>query len=567
MADCSGAADPCGPGPRMGRARSGRAEAPSLGPAAGPGRAPDGCSRASPRPPDPGGGVWRSPIRMMEAPRLVFALHAHLPDVRWPDVQDPWPVDWFFEALRDAYIPLTEVFEGWARDGLPVSVVLSVSPTLLSMLQDSDLVEAFVRRQTNLQRLAEALGDRILMEGWDSCLKRFEAWDRDLSTRWLALNDAGVLDLHTTAATHGLLPLLNAIDPRLAMGQVRSGLREFEARMGRPASGFWLPECAFGPELEPILTDCRVPAFFVDVHGATGARFGTGSPIQCPTGPVAFPRDPGCALRVWSPDFGFPSRPMYRDFHLDSSDRISNALRARFNLPADRRPLGFKRHRVTDRHRDDKLPYDPQAASRQVDRDAGLFLEAARQDAQQFEVSWGRPWVGSAPFDAELFGHWWFEGVQWLDLTVRRGARAGFKFASTSDILRSGLPVEVRSPRTSSWGRGGHHQTWLSSPNAWVQDEVERVGRSLLAWTDQARLEAARPDPMGDALAEAAMLVQASDWPFLMVGDAFPDHAKERVRRAIDRFEGTLAGRYPPQLSTFRSITWTDFCDISSRVG
>ena len=478
----------------------------------------------------------------------VFGLHAHLPEVRDPEVEAPWPLDWVFEAVRDAYVPLLTVFEGWARDGLDASVAWSVSPPLLSMLQDPDVQRAFVRRQEGSVRLAERLGHTELAQDWKARLRRFERWDGDLIQVFRRLSQAGVLELQTTAASHGILPLLASMDLRLAAAQIRIGLAEFRARIGHRPAGLWLPECAWSPELEPILAAEAVPVFFVEAHAASEAVFGTGAPMQCPSGPVAFPRDPKAALRVWSPDFGFPTRPAYRDFHSDGSDQVGEWLRVDCGLPPDRRPLGLKVWRVTDRTGGPKRPYVVADAHRQVDRDVRSFVDGAAADAEAFRAHTGRIPASSAPFDAELFGHWWYEGPRWLDRVVRAGLAAGFAVRGPAGVVRSGAPVEVRVPEPSSWGRGGFFQTWIGAENAWVQGLVEACSRRLLRWAKHADPD----DPAASSRVEAILDLQASDWPFLMRGEPFREHAAEQVRRAATRFHRRMAGEVPARPPRFR---------------
>lgn len=485
---------------------------------------------------------------------LVLALHAHLPDVRDRAVEAPWTEDWFFEALRDVYLPLWRLGDGWMRDGLPVSMVLSLSPPLLALLQDRRLGHVFVERTEAGIRLAEHLGHAGLGARWRQALQTYEAVQGDLVRACVDLFDAGVYEPFTSAATHGLLPLLHSVDARLARAQIRVGLREFEGRTGRRPVGLWLPECSFDPALAAELGRARVPSFFVEAHGAEGARMGTAAPIQCPEGPVAFPRDPSSALQVWSPDGGFPGHPAYRDFHSDGSDRVDRSLRRRFGLPGDDRPLGLKFWAVTGRT--EKAPYEPEVAHRQVVRDARRFVQDRLHMGRAHSEATGWPLVVGAPFDAELFGHWWSEGAAWLDQVVRESVAGGLRVQGPGAVIRSGLPMEVRRPRVSTWGQGGHLQTWLGRSNAWVQDEVARIGRAMIrAAADADGADGERLD----AMAESTLRVQASDWPFLMGGGAFAEHAAQRVRREAERFERLRRGEPPFDRSALTTVSWRDF--------
>ncbi len=485
---------------------------------------------------------------------VVLHLHAHLPDVRRPD---DWAEDWFHQAVVETYLPLIERAESWLRDGIEARVGVSVSPPLAAMLSDPELVRRTDRRLEALIRLSRGLVSdatfgktlRHLGETLEHRQHRFRSHGLCLTEALKRLEEAGLLELGTSGASHGLFPLLWSLDPGLVRSQLRVAMRRHRRLFGRDPTGFWLPECAYGEALDGALWEEGVSHFFVEAHAAEGAAFGTYSPLLCSSGAVAFPRDPECAIRVWGPEVGYPGDVRYREFHRDLGRELMPSRLEDAGLPGDGRPLGLKVHRVTDRRMAarDKRIYDPVEGQRAAEEHAEDFVQMLSVRARSFRERTGRPAVITAPFDAELFGHWWFEGPLFLDRVVRRLARhRSLVLASAADVIATRPPLEQRSPRASTWGRGGHSGTWLNPSNHWVQDEVADAARRL---RDAIRRSDSNPDieRLLDAMTQELLGMTASDWPFLMTGGAFADYAERRVQAHVEAFSRLEAGLIAPE--------------------
>jgi 1,4-alpha-glucan branching enzyme len=512
----------------------------------------------------------------MTAPEgvLVVHLHAHLPDVRAPG---DWAEDWYFGAVFDAYLPLLEVVEGWLRDGVAARVSLSVSPPLVAMMEDVDLAARCAARLRGLRTLAvdRARRGASPAEPWyffgevaERRLHRFERrYDRDLLSALRRLESSSVLELGTSSASHAYLPFLAAIDPALVDAQVGVGVRRHTRCFGRAPTGFWLPECAYAAGLDARLARAGIGHFFVDAHAARGAVFGTAAPLLTPAGLVALPRDVECAVRVWSPDHGYPTDPRYREFHRDIGRELDADALARADLPSDGRPLGIKIHRITDRGLDAraKQPYEPIEGQRAAEEHADDFVRALAARAGAFRAETGRSAVIVAPYDAELFGHWWFEGPMFLDRLARTLAVSrSLQLWSGADVVRARPRLERREPAETSWGRGGFASTWLTPRNHWVQDRIADVSRRMLraarrhAQSGTSALE----DAWLNAMAEATLGIAASDWPFLMTAGTFSDYAERTVEASFRKFEAAERGLMaraaaPPACAP--DVTWQLF--------
>jgi 1,4-alpha-glucan branching enzyme len=485
-------------------------------------------------------------------------LHAHLPYVRDPDDENGLAEDWFFEAVTETYIPLLAMAEGWHRDGLPARLTVSLSPPLLEMLRDELLVTRYVDRTRALLELADsevrrtasderfrstALMNRARLA---DAIDRFEHWySRDLTAAFAELQDRGVLELVTSCATHAFLP---GFGETYAAAQIALGARCYEHHLGRRSPGMWLPECGFVPGIDRLLAREAINYFLVDAHALDLAdprpALGIYAPIICPSGVAAFARDPESSAQVWSAEVGYPGDPRYREFYRDIGHDLDSDTIARFLLPDGvRRNVGLKYHRVTGRDvpLHDKEPYHRGWALDAANDHAEHFVQARAHRIDEVRTATGRAPVIVAPYDAELFGHWWFEGPEFLDLVVRKScAQSAYRLSTPSDVLESGLEFQIGMPAASSWGAYGHSHTWLNSDNEWIWPHVHHAAREM------SRIAREHASAEGlvlrglNQLARDLLLASASDWPFMISMGTTVAYAESRVRRHINRFTQLL---------------------------
>src|SRR5262245_44183803 len=304
---------------------------------------------------------------------LALVLHAHLPFVRHPEHEHFVEEEWFFEAITETYIPLLRMMQRLVDDFVPFKITMSITPTLCAMLQDQLLRERYVHhlellidltaRERKRNRTDPQLRDlaEFYIGLFSETRHHFvDEWKCDLLSVFRELLETSALEIIASAATHGLLPILQQQSPRAAGAQVLIGRDLYVKVFGEEATGFWLPECGYAPGLESILQEANLRWFVVDAHGLL---FGTPRPRRCiyapcdtPAGPAAFARDPDVSRRVWSAHEGYPGNPAYRDFYRDIG----------FDLPIEdlgpiahetRKFSGVKYHRITGRG-DEKQLYD-----------------------------------------------------------------------------------------------------------------------------------------------------------------------------------------------------------------
>lgn len=474
-------------------------------------------------------------------------LHAHLPFVRHPEHEKFLEESWLFEAITESYLPLLQVMNRWHDDGMEARLTMTLSPTLCAMLRDELLQDRYTRHLDSLIELADKETHRT---HWDAVfqelawmyLKRFtearetyRACHRDLVGAFRRLQDFGKLEIITTAATHGLLPLM-ANHPPAVRAQILVARDHYRECFGCDPRGIWLPECAYFDGVETILQEANIRWFVVDSHGLLHAhprpRYGVFAPIFTPNGIAVFGRDLETSRQVWSRTEGYPGDARYRDFYRDIGfDLDFDYVKPYLPSPEHRGFTGIKYHRITG-GKPEKQVYERAAALKVADAHADHFLKARMEQIQQLSGILDRPPLILAPYDAELFGHWWYEGPEFLDLFVRKAYydQKVFELITPEQYLRRQPTNQIATPSPSSWGEEGYWRVWLNEKNEWIyphqQIAQERMTELVKKFS--------KPDALTTrALKQAGrelLLAQASDWPFILRTNTSPDYAKKRVK-------------------------------------
>ena len=486
---------------------------------------------------------------------LSIILHAHLPYVRHPEHESFFEENWLFEAMTECYIPLINVFDRLDKDHVNYHLTLSLSPTLISMLRDDllqtryqyhlnkqiELAEKEIvrtRHQPKFQKLA-----RLYRRFFLNTQNTYKHYQGDLLLAFKKHYAAGHLELITTAATHGFLPLLN-ISETAVRNQINVGLETFRSNMGFSPSGFWLPECGYYPGLEMILENAGVKYFFTDTHGVLDAsehpENGVYAPLDCGNGVMAFARDPESSHQVWSAEEGYPGDVNYREYYSDIGFDLDLDYIAPYILGDENRiNTGIKYYRITGEGLD-KESYDPKKAQQKVEQDAQDFINKRQQQIDQLSVDMDIQPIIIAPYDAELFGHWWFEGPCWLETVLRLASEKNNNFDTLScgDYLKRQTSHQVAIPAASTWGQEGYSSYWVNEENDWIYpflhkatEEMEQLALDFRGVTVSKLQERA----LNQAV-RTLLLTQASDWPFIMKSGTTTEYVSKRITDHLARF-------------------------------
>ncbi len=482
---------------------------------------------------------------------LVFVLHGHLPYARR---QGQWPhgEEWIHEAASTTYIPLLIALTDMAERGVPFRLTIGLTPILMEQLSDAAVIanlETYL-----LDRLRRAESDRIRFahegfarearvammyaEHFDRALEAFQTrFNRNIVAGFAALQRSGHVELMVSAATHGYLPLLGRASSIAA--QLQIGIDTYERHVGTKPTSIWLPECAYRPAqgglpgIETFLAAQGLNLFFTEAESleeAPLARGDAGRPTTFRPYHIASSRvsvvgrNARVREQVWSRYEGYPGDRDYREFHRKDAES------------------GLWYWRITGEGVDlgEKDLYEPAWAATKVEAHAHHFVSVVEDEAAKWGATSAIPGLISAAYDAELFGHWWFEGVQWLARVLELAASGNHPTITTATAggyVSTYPATEAITLPPSSWGRYRTDYTWNNAKTAWmwpVVHERERRMEMLVARYPRAR------GSLRATLAQAGrelLLLESSDWPFLVTTGQADEYATRRFNAHVKRFD------------------------------
>ncbi|HTL48835.1 MAG TPA: 1,4-alpha-glucan branching protein domain-containing protein [Verrucomicrobiae bacterium] len=489
----------------------------------------------------------------MEKGLLSIILHAHLPFVRHPEHEYFLEENWFYEAITETYVPLINMFEGLEKDRVACRITMSLTPTLISMLRDGLLQDRYVRHIDKLIELAnkEVERTRFQPEFNETALHYYwhftqaretfvNRYGRDLTTAFKKFQDAGLLEIITCSATHAFLPL-NHRTGASVRAQISTAVRQYEDVMGRRPAGIWLPECGYYPGVDSFLKEEGIRYFLVDTHGLLYAsprpKYGIFAPVYCPSGVAAFGRDVESSKQVWSAIEGYPGDADYREFYRDIGfDLDYDYIKPYISPDGLRVNTGIKYYRITGSNH--KQPYVRSRAVEKAASHAGNFMYNREKQVEYLFEFLGRKPVIVAPYDAELYGHWWYEGPEFLNFLIRKVAfdQKTVRLATPSDYLREYPVNQVSTPSTSSWGYKGYAETWLNDTNGWIYKHLHKAALRMSELANRFKDQ----DPLKQRALNQAVrelfLAQSSDWAFIMHTGTMVPYAEKRTKDHILNF-------------------------------
>jgi 1,4-alpha-glucan branching enzyme len=491
---------------------------------------------------------------------LVVVLHGHLPYVHHPEHRLFLEEDWYFEAMADCYLPLLRMLDGWRDDGVEAQITMGLSPTLLSMMA-TPLLQQRLRRalgarcslaQRALRSVSEDAPQRralwAALHHAECALQQLDHHHDDIPAAFAAHHRAGRVELMTCGASHGVAPVL--LDEGSIRAQVQMAIRTHERILQCAPRGMWLPECGVHPiALEEMARAGLVYTCSEDralLLASPPSVCGVHRPVWTPSGVAVFARDPHSAKEVWSATEGYPGdfryREFYRDLGYDAADHQLDDVHKQGT--GARKNCGVKLHRITGAglSLDQKDWYDPDAAAHAVRAHAEHFVGRRLADVAAIHEELGVAPCITAAFDAELFGHWWFEGPMFLDEVMRRLATSSLRARSTIAYLANEPRHQLTHPAVSSWGDGGGLRVWVNEDNDWLWFPLHQLRMEL---GDAARTHGAAVAGSWQwrALRQATrevMLAQSSDWPFIIAMGTQVGYAVRRPMEHVARAQRLL---------------------------
>lgn len=521
---------------------------------------------------------------------FTFVLHSHLPYARkagrWPHGEE-----WLHEAAMETYIPLLETLYDLRADGVPFRITIGITPILAEQLADEDVKDHFdqylddriqaAKEDIELFSQEEPVNEQlVVLANWyvgvfERVKTAFDSrFQRDILGAFKQLQDEGLIEITTCAATHGYLPLMG--NDSTINAQLRTGIRSYERFFNRKPTGIWLPECAYRPAyvtetgrkrpgIEHFLGENGLKVFFSETHTITG-----GQPVGVAGGDIIGPygvikrryvipasksinipersattfqpyyvfdttdypelnysgvsvigRNNSVGQQVWSAEWGYPGDFDYREFHRKAGSS------------------GIQYWRITGAGIDlgHKDLYHPDWAEYKIDQHAEHFAHLVGDNLRSYAKETGKFGLVSANYDTELFGHWWFEGVDWLGKVLRHLADSGdVELTTASRHINLHPPSEVLNLPESSWGAGGTHFVWDNNDTHWmwapIHEAEARMENLANEFTDPTPSEAL----VLAQTAREALLLESSDWPFLVTTGQAREYSIQRFSQHLERF-------------------------------
>ena len=521
---------------------------------------------------------------------LCLVLHTHLPFVRHPEEEYFLEENWLFEAITETYIPLIQVMERLIKDGVDFRLTMSLTPPLVSMLEDPLLQSRYVRHLNKLIELSEKeiertgyqpefhglalMYNRRLIEAKEVFIRKYK---KRLVSAFKKFQEMGYLEIIASCATHGFLPTLG-INHSSVSAQIKIGVEQYKKTFGRAPRGFWLPECGYYPGVDEVLKEAGIRYFFVDSHGILNAdpvpRYSVYAPIYCPSGVAAFGRDWESSKQVWSSKEGYPGDFDYREYYRDIGYELEyEYIKPYIHPQGIRINTGFKYWRITG-NTEYKEPYNPEWAKEKAAIHAGNFMFNREKQVEYLASFMDRKPIVVAPYDAELFGHWWFEGPMWIEFLMRKiyYDQKTIKLVTPSEYLYEYPINQMAVPSASSWGWKGYNEVWLEGSNDWLYRHLHHAGRRMRELSEKFAsylVNGSKRSLIRRALNQAArelLLAEASDWPFIMKTQTVVPYAHKRVKVHINRFTKLYNDLMNGGIDSdwLREVEWRDniFSDI-----
>ena len=485
---------------------------------------------------------------------LNLVLHAHLPYIKHPEHESFLEESWLFEAISETYLPLLRMLHRLEADQVPINISISFSPTLTAMLQDELLCGRYVRHLEQVIELGQREVERTKHEPEVQSLARMylelyqenyrdflEQYDRNILKGFDHFYKSGQIEVLTAPGTYPFLPFYEQYPANIA-AQVEAAVDSHHAVFGKVPKGLWLPECGYYEGVEEVLKDYDLKYFFTSAHGMLFSpdvpSWGVFSPAQTKNGVAFFARDVASANLVWSAENGYPGDPDYRDFYRDiGHDLDFEYIKPYIHLQKIRVNTGYKYFAVTGQTVHKRL-YDPQRAMRKVQEHAENFLYHQSRRIQKIDPLMDRVPVITCPYSAELFGHWWFEGIAWLETVIRLADRqfGDLEMTTPERFLSQKPKLQEVQPVFSSWGNKGYAEVWLEGSNDWIYRHIhmaiERLQELILRFPDATGLK----ERALNQAAREILLAQSIDWPVIMRSGTAESYANNRVKEHISNF-------------------------------
>ena len=346
----------------------------------------------------------------------------------------------------------------------------------------------------------------------------------------------------------GYFPILY-VNEKTVKAQIAVGVQTYERYFGKKPRGIWLPECGYVPEADKYLKEFGIEYIITETHGILYANptpiYGTFAPIVSPEGVVAFGRDVESSRQVWSSINGYPGDFNYREWYRDIGYEADyDYIKPYIAHNGVRVPTGIKYYRITGKT-EFKDYYNIQWAKDSAEKQAGHFLDSRNAQIANVADYMQNPPIILCPYDAELYGHWWYEGPDWLYVLFKKVYydNCNFKLITPSEYIDKYPSMQVCTPCRSSWGANGYSEVWLNQTNDYAHKYLHDIGNKMVELANKFPDEKDKlKKKILNQCAREVLLAQSSDWLFIITNGTMVDYAKKRIKDHVGRFNRLYDG-------------------------
>lgn len=482
-----------------------------------------------------------------------FVLHSHMPFIRHPEIKDSLEERWLFEVMSECYIPLIQVYDGLLEDKVKFRMTMSITPPLMSMLQDEYLNSRYlnylnktielsekeiVRTKNHREKNKVAL---FYNERAKSIKSTYEKYENNLMNAFRKYDKLGCVEIITCSATHALLPLI-LVNPEAVKAQIATGVQYYIDVMGHEPNGIWLPECAYDYGIDSILKEFGIKYFISEStainYASPRPMYGTNAPIAAPSGVCAFGRDMDSSYQVWSDFMGYPGDFNYREFYRDIGFELPmDYIKPYINESGIRVDTGFKYYKITG-NTEKKDIYNRENAMQKVWEHASHFAGCRHDQINAAADNMDKPPIITCPYDTELYGHWWFEGPDFINAFIRQSAEdwTSYELITPTEYLKKNTMVQCSTPSPSSWGENGDYSVWINPSNHWIYKDIHSCEEIMIRLANTYDKPSKLQERALNQASRELMLAESSDWSFIIKNNTTVDYAIKRINTHIDRF-------------------------------
>jgi 1,4-alpha-glucan branching enzyme len=480
-----------------------------------------------------------------------LVLHGHIP---WCKKSGVWPAgeEWLMEAMAETYIPFLNVLRELKNDGIKTAITINITPILAEQLADEYMKQRFTeymegliqRARSDISKFNDHPKRKEIAEfhltNFEHVLDTFyHNYYRDLLGTFKWLEEEGMIELITCAATHGFLPLFDH-DSGI-FSQIQTAVDTHKKYFGRHPTGIWIPECAYRPKeykngevresIDYWLNNSGLEYFFVDSHGILDAELiEKNNPLgltthfgyNLETGVSVFGRNQKTSRQVWDAKIGYPGDAYYREFHKKDLES------------------GLHYWRITGKevNKESKQLYDIKMARERAKSHSGHFLTIINEELNTSVENENIKTILVSPYDFELYGHWWMEGIDWLknvftlinedkNIDMITYSEYLFKYKDQFSTIKMGK---------SSWGKGGYFEVWKNPEHGWIWPYINSSIKQLEDLLEDIPVPNDREREILQQAARELLLMEGSDWPFLLYTKQAKEYANKRFHHHHQRF-------------------------------